>query len=379
MSRRSLQSAVLALALLAGGAAQAGALGANYNEHVEDIDYRELESAKARWIRAFLTMPELDQTPAAEHPMVVRFLDARQKGYHTVFSLKWPFPRSDFPAPGTPEFEREVARLDQLLPVIMGKVDILVIGNEPYIESREADRDLDLNRFYEAMAERVIAYRAAHCANDCPTRLYMGALNRMDLKKNHTASTERWLEYVRSTPQISGVDIHPHVPSLQASKPFVDYVVPRLRADQKFIVTEFSLVHWWRQHLEDPIPAAFAAQRGLPAETKVWEYIKAAIANPVPKAEWDAFLSQSPWFESRKHYLVNQMALFERTGRLDVATYGFKQGSSMARNNFGPQSTPWLLNSVFAARVVRPGTDGMSPNYAWIDDFRALQKPAQPR
>src|SRR3546814_9973577 len=55
----------------------------------------------------------------------------------------------------------------------MGKVDILVIGNEPYFETREQDHDLDLNAFYEAMAGRIIAYRNANCGSGCKTRLYM--------------------------------------------------------------------------------------------------------------------------------------------------------------------------------------------------------------
>jgi len=43
--------------------------------------------------------------------------------------------------------------------------------------------------------------------------------------------------------------------------------------------------------------------------------------------------------------------------------------------HFGPKSTPWLLNSVFAARTVKPNPDGSAAfNYAWIDDFRALQE-----
>src|SRR3546814_10541448 len=79
----------------------------------------------------------------------------------------------------------------------------------------------------------------------------------------------------------------------------------------------------------------------------------------------------SPWFENRKHYVANQMKMFRDTGRLAVATYGFKQGSSMS-NNFGPDKTPWLLNSVYAGRTIRPNADGTAAfNYAWIDDFRS--------
>jgi hypothetical protein len=43
-----------------------GTLGANYNEHVEDVNLRELDSASAHWVRLFLPMPQVDRG-AAEH------------------------------------------------------------------------------------------------------------------------------------------------------------------------------------------------------------------------------------------------------------------------------------------------------------------------
>jgi hypothetical protein len=350
-----------------------GALGANYNEHFEDVDYRDLEKADAKWVRLFLPMPQLDRG-AAEHGAVRTILEAGGRGYKTIFTLKWPYPKRDFPKAGTPGFDREVARLDGVLPLIMGKVDILVIGNEPYVETGETYRDLDLNAFYEVLATRVIAYRTANCGADCKTRLYMGALNRLDLEKNRTASTERWMAFVKATPEIDGVNIHPHVPDIALSKAFLDYILPRMRPEQKFIATEFSLVGWWMQNMQKPVSAAFADKYQAPRTAQNWQIVKAALETPFPKAQWDDFLRMSPWFENRKHYIANQMRMFRDTGRLTVATYGFRQGGSMAAQ-WGPKKTPWLINSVFAGRTVRPNPDGSAAfNYAWIDDFRALQQ-----
>jgi len=370
---RKLLLCCAALLATPGTALAQNALGANFNEHFEDVDYRDLEKADAHWIRLFVPMPQLDRG-AAEHGAVRATLDANKHGYKTILTFKWPYMRSDFPKAGSPEMQHELARLDAVLPLVMGKVDILEIGNEPYIESREQDRDLDLNAFYEAMAAHIIAYRAAHCPGECKTRLYMGALNRLDLKKNLTKSTDRWMAYVKATPEIDGVDIHPHIPTIEASKPFLDYVLPRMRPDQKFIVTEFSLVWWWQQNMQQPVAPAFADKYHAPRTAQNWQIVKAALETPFPQQEWNDFLSMSPWFEGRKHYLRNQMKLFRDTGRLAVATYGFKQGSSMTAE-FGPTKTPWLINSVFAGRTVRPNADGSAaPNYAWLDDFRALQK-----
>jgi len=365
-----------AMALLgaSGPALAQGAIGANYNEHFEDVDWRDLQKADAQWVRLFLPMPQVDRVGAAQHGAVKTILAAGDRGYKTILTLKYPYNRVEFPKLGSAEFEKQLARTDEVLPLVMGKVDILVIGNEPFIESRKQDWDENFNAFYEQLAKRVIAYRAAHCGTGCKTRLYMGALNHIESPAWRTPATERWLAFVKATPELDGVNIHPHIRAIEESKPFLDYVLPRLRPEQKFIVTEFSLVWWWQANMEKPAPASFVARYGFPAGTQNWQVIQAALRNPFPKTEWDAFLSASPWFENRKHYLRNQMKLFNDTGRLAVATYGFKQGSSMSAE-WGPKKAPWLLNSVVAGRSVQPNPDGSAAfNYAWIDDFKALQK-----
>lgn len=355
-------------------AAAQGALGANFNEHFEDVNYGDLQKAEARWVRLFLTMPQLDRGPAADHGAVKTILDAQRRGYRTILTLKFPYNRVAFPEADSPEFDRQLARLDAVLPLVMGKVDILVIGNEPFIESRQPDWNPNFNRFYEKLAARAIAYRRQHCSGACRTHLYMGALNHTERPAWRNATTARWMAFVKATPDIDGVTIHTHIQALPDSRAYLDYILPRMRPEQKFLVTEFSLITWWRQHLGGTIPPAFATRYGVPRTTKNWQVIRAALENPFPSAKWDDFLAQSSWFESRKHYLRNQMTLFRATGRLAVATYGFQQGSSMAVN-FGPQSMPWLLNSVVAGRTVRRNPDGSAAfNYAWIDDFRAVQR-----
>lgn len=212
--------------------------------------------------------------------------------------------------------------------------------------------------------------REAHGGAVNRTRLYMGALNRLDLPDRRTPAAERWMTFVRQTPQLDGVDIHPHVPSPDAVQPFLDYILPRMRPDQTFLATEFSLVWYWRAHLSDPVTAGFTDRYGFPRGTLVWQVIKAAIDEPFPQQEWDDFLSGCPWYESNKHFLRDQVNRFRGTGQLAVAGYGFRQDVPMVRN-FGPTKPPWLLNSVFAPYTVQPGPDGLPGfGYAWIDDFR---------
>ncbi|MFG2000823.1 hypothetical protein ACGFNU_16925 [Spirillospora sp. NPDC048911] len=350
-----------------------GALGANFNQNLDALDYRELNEARVSWVRGFFPMPATDQGAPAKHVTIRTINDAAKRGHDTILSLKFPYTETSFPKPGSPKMKTELARLDKVLPLVMGKVDILTIGNEPFIESKKTERDQRLNTFYETVAKHVIDFRRKRCAANCGTTLYMGALNRIDQPAQRTPAVERWMAFVRKTPAIKGVDIHPHVAASLNAKAFTDYILPRMRKDQKFLVTEFSLMPLWRQHMTDPVPASFTTKYGFPKDIKVWQVIKAAIAKPFSEREWAAFLRACPWFAKQSGFLNEQMKLYRGTGRLAVATYAFKQDDPMVKN-WGPKKDPWLLNSVYARHTVQPRGElsGRSP---WFRDFQALQQP----
>jgi hypothetical protein len=189
---------------------------------------------------------------------------------------------------------------------------------------------------------------------------------------------ERFLAFARETPEIEGVDLHPHVPEETRLDAFLEYTLPRLRPDQTFLMTEFSLVWYWQEHMTDPIPATFAERYGYAPDTQVWEVIGEAIESPFPSHKWNDLLSESPWFESKKHLLSDVMSQLRDTGRLAVATYGFVQIPSMT-SNWSATKPPWLLNSVYAGLTVQTRGEAMStPAYAWLDDFRRLQHDETP-
>ena len=105
----------------------------------------------------------------------------------------------------------------------------------------------------------------------------------------------------------------------------------------------------------------------------MWQVIKAAIDAPFSERKWDDFLKSSPWFTGQAGFLRDQMKLYRGTGRLAVATYGFKQEDAMVAN-FGPDKTPWLLNSVYASKIVRPRGELSGRGY-WLEAFRKQQQP----
>src|SRR3546814_16774009 len=119
---------------------------------------------------------------------------------------------------------------------------------------------------------------------------------------------------------------------------------------------------------------AFADKYQAPRNAQNWQIIKAALETPFPKEQWDDFLRMSPWFENRKHYVANQMKMFRDTGRLAVATYGFKQGRSMSKN-FGPDKTPWRINRVFARATSRRHEEGReAPRYGVFEKRTATRR-----
>ncbi|WP_247197889.1 hypothetical protein [Streptomyces sp. GESEQ-35] len=351
-----------------------GILGANFNEHAESVTFDELRGLSASWLRGFVPMPDVTDD-ASRQRAIKKLTDAHDQGYGTVLSLKFPFHHQPIPLPDSPAMTAELARVDKVLRAVLDTVDVLAIGNEPFLESRRQDIGSGaMNTFYETIAAHVIAYRKKHFPSVCRTRLYMGALNRIDRLDKRTKATARWLSFTRRTPEIEGVDIHPHVTAVEHSQAFLDYILPRLRKDQKFLVTEFSLVHVWKQHLKDTIPADFARLYDVPPDTPVWKAIREAIERPVPEEQWHDFLAMSPWYENNRHFLRDQMRRFRDTGRLAVATYGVAQSKEMTRN-FGPEKSPWLLNSLYAKLTAEPSQGDLpARNYGVFDDFRALQR-----
>ncbi|GAA2162162.1 hypothetical protein [Actinomadura napierensis] len=349
-----------------------GVLGANFNGDPSTMTFAELQAVSATWLRGFFPMPDAEQGPPEGRPAIGALLTAAGRGYGTVLSLKFPFDRRPLPVPGSTAMAAELQRLDKVLPVVLNRVDILAIGNEPFIETRAADRGDRLNDFYETIARHVTAYRAEHFGDKCKTRLYMGALNHLDRPAWRTPAAERWMRFVRETPSIDGVDIHPHLPAPAAGQRYLDYVLPRMRPEQRFLATEFSLVLLWKKHLSDPVAPAFADRYSVPRGTPVWRVLKNAIDHPFPQRQWDDLLAMSPWFAAHRTFLWEQMDRFRRTGRLAVATYGVGQDAAMVRD-FGPDKTPWLLNSLFCPYTVQPSGGLPGRNRAWTDAFRALQ------
>jgi hypothetical protein len=353
-----------------------GVLAANVNQSLEKIDYAELKAVSGTWIRGFYLMSDADQGNPATQTGFAKLLQATADGYGTVLTMKFQYRNQPMPTPGSPAMKTALARLDKVLAGAMGKVDILTVGNEPFFETSKTDRQTPrINAFYEALALHTANYRQAHFGANCKTKIYMGALTALYRPGAQTAQTRRWMTFTAHTSPIAGVDIHPHVPSPAAAQKYVDYVLPFLRSDQKFLATEFSLVQLWKQHMNDPVNTAFASSHGIAKGTSVWQVIKDATQHPFDEQEWNDFLLSNPWYAANKNFLTDQMRRFRDTGKLAVASYGITQDMAMSKD-FGPHKTPWVLNSLFCPNVCKPELSGLpGRNRTWCRQFRALQHP----
>ena len=349
-----------------------GALGANYNEKIIWINHDELQCVGARWIRGFIDMHQIDSSCPEEDPNVKALFRAIDAGFKTILSFKWNYSHHDFPSPGSPEHTAELQGLNRLLPIVMGKVDVLVIGNEPFIEVKAGQANERLNVFYESLADAVIAFRM-HSDSAMSTRLYMGALNRLDLPAKRTPAVERMLRFIASRPDLDGVDLHLHIPTLAGHKTMLDYALPRLRPDQTFLATEFTTMWHWKKHIADTASTYFCQKYGLPVGTKVHQVISSGIENPMPYEQWVDFLSHEPWYMEQENFVTSAMKLYRATGRLAVATYSFCP-MRYRKHPLLATDTPWMLSGVYAPSAVQLKPDGSKyENFPWAGQFRLMQ------
>jgi hypothetical protein len=140
-----------------------------------------------------------------------------------------------------------------------------------------------------------------------------------DLPQNRTPSVQWMLGYIASHQELSGPDLHMHMPDFAANQFMLSYVLAWLRPDQKFPVTEFSLVLLWFQRLSNTVSPDFTSRYSLPTPLEVYQFINLAPQNPVPDAEWRYFLESCPWYMEQREFLLNAYKLFRGTGRIAIA------------------------------------------------------------
>ena len=352
------------------GAAPANAsdLGVNYNGLTRNYDYSELERTGTTWVRAFIDVTRLQalgEAAIATDPDVVGFKQIRAAGFKVILNLKYNYAGSDFPSDVNSQAFIDIrAFTTKVLNQVYDSTDIVVVGNEPFIESDPADRDNDLFLFYRQMSNHVITYNQARRA----IPLYVGAFNNLQMASWQTQTTRDLIGYARNTPNVAGIDLHMHTNSVAEMGQAIDWARAELGANKQIISTEFSLKNHFRAHLTDAVSTSFTSQYPAYAGWQVWQYLDHSLQTPRPRPEWVAFLQASSWFMNVRLSLENADILFDQKG-LTVATYALRQSQA----SITATTDPWMLNGIYCNQscVPNPTTGQAQFNYQWIDSFRA--------
>ena len=364
-------TALLCAAIIASGhatAASASDLGVNYNGLTRNYQKSDVDRTGAKWVRAFVDVTRLYKQGASTigtDPDLMGLVKAHDDGFKIILNLKYDFTGSDFPSDANSQAFKDLrAFTTQLLDQVFPSVDIIVVGNEPFIESDPADRDNDLVLFYEHMANHVITYNR-NSGRNIP--LYVGAFNNLQEASWETQPAKDLIAYARNTPGVTGIDLHLHTASIGEMQQAIDWAKGQLGGAKSIISTEFSIKNYFKNQLGKTIDPGFAAQYGIDPSWKVYQYLNYSLQDPRPRPEWVDFLKDSDWFMSHHLALENADKLFDSEGMV-IATYSLRQSQS----SIGPTTDPWMLNALYCNQscVPNPSTGLPQFNYQWIDSFR---------
>lgn len=358
-------------------------VGVNFNGQFDMVDLTDLERTNTTWVRGFTDFFQLYPQVEKLHTdqRLAKYLELKKNGYKTILNIKWDFSNKSFPDPESEEMDDYKKYLRKLLGKIWMSTDIIVIGNEPFIESRPAERDQRLVAFYIEIAKEVRDFKKGKGVGNGIGKgvkqvpIYLGAFNNLYLPGWRTPAVEELLTFTRQEPWIAGIDLHIHHSGTHQLYQTMDYVDNKIREGQKIIITEYSLMKHWKLKMGERIPAEFADRYGRNSQEQNYQYLDHALKTQVSHEEWSDFLASSYWFRNKSRYLWNSYELFKSYDKFHLATYAMRQ-SYPFNKDFTRNTDPWILNGLYANRTVEtdPATGEYQFNHAWIADFLAIQE-----
>ncbi len=329
-----------------------------------------LQRSGTVWVRMFVDMSKLRGKSQAEvdaDPNLTNFRALHSAGYNTILNLKWATNGRDFPGPGT---QGRLDDFDVMRKVIRsagaGSVDIVVVGNEPFRETDLAFRDGDMTAWYKRMANEVNNFRNN---NNYSYDIYMGAFNNVYIPAERTAVFNDLMLFARNQNWIAGVDLHMHHKLIEQWQGALSFTLGKIRSNQNILVTEFSLMRWYKSKNSNSLASAYA-NKYYPGGTnkKVWEELR-TLQNVQSTARWLDFNAMHNFTNSRRHYLRNlHRDYFSLAGnKIRVATFALRQNRFP---NYSSGSDAWIYNGLFCFSTCAPEAEG----FQWLDDFRNLPK-----
>jgi hypothetical protein len=411
------------------------------NAHPETLDVALMDKAGAKWMRVIANfLPYylgtrapgtkvgtdswdafLQSASPVQHDYTewTKFIDAHNNGKKGMINIEWDFEvfNLHIPAASSTAEIKLFKYLDEVfLPKVLPFADILVVGNEPFLNTLSDDTKKDpitntvpITEFYKRVAAHINTYMV-NKEKGMPSspearskhKLYLGAFTHLygpNMQKLPAAVD--LLDFANNTDYIDGIDIHTHGYSLQDvtdSLAFASKHVSKPITD-----TEYSYVYEQGRHLNDLITAndthtlsgiglsflekyqnATATksyrwrngttstvvrqigQRKYTATTTVAEFMGMASSDPVPVTEWNDFFKSRTW--TIDHFVKNTNAIFNKYF-VNGVTFGFMQGGVTSVTD----GAPWFMVPVYASSTVQHLLNGYPQgNYQNLSDFQTI-------
>jgi hypothetical protein len=368
--------------------------GLNFNGAIDAVVGGErvaVDALQSQWIRAFYDYFFFANDPSYPNrlnnsPRISNLVAMKQAGYQTVVSIKWGFKEAGLtamPVVGSTEMNTYKARLTALYDRLWPHADIIVVGNEPFIDSPGAapSRNAQLLGFYTEMLNHTVNYRTNH-ATRSSTPIYLGAFNRLAETGWQTASASL-LALASSRAEVAGVDLHIHHldDTFVEMRNSIQHAASRIRADQKIIATEFSAMRYWKTHNANLLDPGFAVRHSLNPAWQVYQYLDHTLAlqaqgQGVTREQWLDFVGSHPWYDGlQQRYLADAYQTFvtHAPQQFLLATYGARQQFGAA-DRFDLGDDPWILNGLLLSRTVALLPDGRPQlNKSYHLDFDRLR------
>ena len=411
-----------AMASLPGCAQTSTHMGVNYNGAFTSFNITDIGNSSTVWIRGFFDITLLLQrdnscamstVESDPNLMEINAIHQYYPKYLIALNLKYDFNQWGGGTPPTDTTSSNYTTVqnctNNVLNFVYPSLSLLVTGNEPFITNSATTQAVVT--FYENITNNDIAYNTANASKSITGSaipLYVGAFNNLEKASFQTSQVQQLMQYAANTTGVTGIDLHMHVSSYNGDNgaegtdptgglvAAVQYARSVFGTTKPMMSSEFSLVNYFENYLQDDLSSSFLASYPDPGtyyedvtgKRSMLGFINYALSSGgVSAGEWYAFLktgdSEHPTFFTDRAFsqngVKNFLALSESffsSNNFSIATYAMAQNtkgilySGNAANPYAIQ--PWPLNALYCDATCTPNSSyNDAENLDWIGDFRA--------
>ncbi|MFC6101421.1 hypothetical protein [Olivibacter domesticus] len=331
-------------------------MGLNFNHNPENMDFNYIRQLPVKWVR---TTPRIldyvdGKLDAVSDTAIQRVVDASKMGYQVVFGFRWDFKNRKLaiPVSGSPREADYFRTVDQLLERVGPYIQIFTLGNEPNLETINADLQYDRNQqvplvqFTERLLMHVLDFYKQHPDWSKP-RIYTGSLPALfEKKQQQLPGVVELIKLTQRNPEIEGLAVHLHIGDTLHIPQALDFA-RSLMPKKPIIIPEFSLFRLYNRHFGDRIANSakgkdFVQKYRLPANIKLYQWLNLVHSGKVTIDAWEELFLSQDWYPA--HYLLTYHRYYKHYGVV-LATYPLlQQGFTKEVKS---TSASWFLNPLF--------------------------------